>query len=219
MKKKIAVILAGCGVMDGTEIHEATLTLLNIDKEGAEYICLAPDIPQTHVMNHKNGQVTDGKRNVLEESARISRGSIKDIKETDPSDFDAIIIPGGFGAAKNLSSFAFKGKDCTIQKDFREFVLKAHNMGKPIGAICIAPAVISKLFEETRKIRVTIGKDPNTASAITALGHCHIEAQAGDIVVDEDNKIVTTPAYMLAQSIKEVDTGINKLVKKIIEIA
>lgn len=219
MKKKIAVILAGCGVKDGSEIHEATLTLLNIDKQNGEYNCIAPNILQAHVINHQTDEIDNSKRNVIEESARIYRSRVLDLKETGPEEYDAVIIPGGFGAAKNLSSFAFDGKDCSVQKDFKNFVLKAHELGKPIGAICIAPAVISKIFQNRKKIRLTIGRDPQTAAVIQAMGHIHIDSDASDIVIDEENKIITTPAYMLAGSIKEVDAGISKLVKKILEIA
>jgi enhancing lycopene biosynthesis protein 2 len=219
MKKKIAVVLSGCGVKDGSEIHEAVITLLCIDREGAEYRCIAPEILQTDVINHITGQKSMEKRNVLEESARISRGEITDIRSADPSDFDAVIVPGGFGAAKNLSSFAFQGKDCSVQKDFEQLILKFHNAGKPIGAICIAPAVIAKIFENKKSLEITIGKDPGTASAIKAMGHEHIEADASGIAWDRANRIVTTPAYMMAKSISEAETGIAKLVKKIIEIA
>ncbi len=219
MKKKIAVVLAGCGVKDGSEIHEAVLSLLCLDRQDAEYKCIAPDVSQADVINHRTGQKTSEKRSVIEESARISRGDIQDIRDVDPADFDAVIVPGGFGAAKNLSSFAVHGKDCSVQKDFEDFILKAHRLGKPIGAICIAPAVIARIFANRASLILTIGKDPGTASVIRSMGHTHIEKEVDEIAYDEKNRIVTTPAYMLAKSIKEVESGICRLVKKIIEIA
>lgn len=218
MKKKIAVVLSGCGVKDGSEIHEATLSLLWIDKLGAEYECLAPDVPQADVINHLTGEKSSEKRSVIAESARISRGDILNIRDARPDDFDAVIVPGGFGAAKNLSSFAFDGADCKIQKDFESFILEANRLGKPIGAICIAPAVISKVFAGKKKLMLTIGKDPGTASVIVSHGHTHIEKEADDIAFDDTNRIITTPAYMMAKSIKEAEAGISKLIKKIIDI-
>ncbi len=154
--KKIGVLLSGCGVYDGVEIHEAVITLLALDRNGAETICMAPDTEQYHVVNHLNGETSDEKRNVLVESARIARGNIKDVKTVNASDIDGLIMPGGFGAAKNLSNFALKGKNADIHPDVAKIVRDMVDAGKPVGAICIAPAVLSKIVEE-KNPEVTIG--------------------------------------------------------------
>jgi enhancing lycopene biosynthesis protein 2 len=215
---KIAVILSGCGVFDGSEIHEATATLLALDKAGAEVTICAPVIEQMHVVNHQEGNPTDGEtRNVLVESARIARGPVSDIANLNASDFDAVILPGGFGAAKNLCTFAIDGPECTINSDVADFLVAAREEGKVIGAICIAPALVARLFGNG--VKVTIGNDSATASAINATGAVHVEATVEEIVVDENAKIVTTPAYMLAQNITEVFSGIQNLVDKVLEIA
>lgn len=117
MSKKVAMILSGCGVYDGSEIHETVLTLLRLSQQGAQVQCFAPDKPQMHVLNHLNGEEMNEQRNVLVESARITRGEVKDVRELKASDFDALILPGGFGVAKNLSDFAVKGSDCTVDAD------------------------------------------------------------------------------------------------------
>ncbi len=217
MSKKIGVLMSGCGVFDGTEIHEAVLTLLALDRAGAEIVCMAPDMNQLHVINHKSQEVMDEKRNVLVESARIARGDIKDLAEVKIADLDALIIPGGFGAAKNLSDFAVKGPDASVhpevQRILREMILSA----KPIGALCIAPATLTKALSE-KDPEVTIGNDPDTAAAIETMGGRHIACTVDMIHVDQKNKIVTTPAYMLGPTIKDVAVGIEKLVNKVIDM-
>lgn len=216
MQKKVAVILSGCGVYDGSEIHEAVVTLLRLDQRGAKVQCFAPNIPQLHVVDHLSGEVTGETRNVLTESARIARGEVKDVRQLHAAEFDALIIPGGFGAAKNLSDFAVAGAACCVQHDVlraaREFV----EAGKPIGLMCIAPALAAQIFGSA--VTCTIGTDPDTAAAIGQMGAVHEECQVGDIVEDEERKLVSTPAYMLAQSISEAAAGIYKLVDRIIEM-
>jgi len=217
MSKKVGVLLSGCGVFDGTEIHEAVLTLLALDRAGAEITCMAPNEEQFHVINHLTQKETDEKRNVLVESARIARGEIKDLKEVNASDLDALIIPGGFGAAKNLSNFAVKGADASVYPEVKRILEEMVSADKPIGAMCIAPATLVKALSD-KNPEVTIGSDQDTASAIEAMGGQHITCAVDMIHVDEKNRIVTTPAYMLGLGIKEVAVGIEKLVGQILSM-
>ena len=214
---KIAVLLSGCGVMDGSEIHEAVLTLLALDKEGIEYICTAPNKDQSQVINHITNQPQNEKRNILVESARIARGNIKDIKNIKVNEIDALIMPGGFGAACNLSSFAKDGANAQILPEVESFLRELHKFKKPIGAICIAPNVLAKVFGENA-LQITIGTDKNTSDALEQMGAKHINKNADEIVIDTKNLIVTTPAYMLGKGPKEIEAGITKLVKAIIEL-
>ena len=215
---KIGVVLSGCGVYDGSEIHEAVLTLLALDRAGAEAVCAAPDMEQLHVIDHITGETMDEKRNVLVESARIARGNIKDLKSLSASELDGLILPGGFGAAKNLSDFALKGADAAVHPEVKRILNEMADAGKPIGAICIAPASLTKAMAE-RKPEVTIGNDIGTAAAIEKMGGYHRECPVEDIYVDTKNMVVTTPAYMLAPGIKEAAVGIEKLVNKVVEMA
>ena len=212
--KKFAVILSGCGVFDGAEIHEATLTMLAIMKQGAEYKIFAPDIQQYHVINHITGEEMHETRNVLIESARIARGKIKGLKEYNPSDFDALIFPGGFGAAKNLCDFAFKGVDCTINEDVINAVKKTAEQKKPIGALCISPVIMARIFGD---VDVTIGKDPGTAEAVEKMGATHKQTNHGEVVVDEKNNVFTTPCYMLDATILDIAKGASNIVKAMLD--
>lgn len=218
MAKRIGVILSGCGVYDGSEIHEAVITLLAIDRAGAEAICMAPNIPQMHVINHLSGEPAEGEtRNVLVESARIARGNIKDLATVKTSDIDALILPGGFGAAKNLSDFAVKGADCSVNPEVARLVKQMFAAKKPIAAVCIAPAVLSKVLGSDKvPHQLTIGTDAGTAAALTAMGSKHIGCPVHEFVIDRDNKLVSSPAYMLAGSIGEAADGIEKTVKALI---
>ena len=213
--KKFAVVLSGNGVFDGAEIHEATMTLYAIMKNGGEYEIFAPDIPQHHVINHITGEEMKETRNVLIESARIARGNIKALSEFDASNFDAIIFPGGFGVAKNLSSFAFEGADCTVNAEVEESILAMVKEGKPIGALCISPAVMAKVLQGAE---LTIGSDKDTASAIEKMGATHKITTHGEVVVDEAFKLVTTPCYMLDATILNIADGANNVVKTIMEM-
>jgi enhancing lycopene biosynthesis protein 2 len=214
-KKKIAVILSGSGVYDGAEIHESTLTLYAIIKHDAAYSIFAPDIIQHHVINHITGQEMNETRNVLIESARIARGKISPLSRFNAEDFDALILPGGFGAAKNLSDFAFKGADCTVNEEVAMAIRKMASLNKPIGALCIAPVVLAKVLGD---VNITIGNDKATAEAVEKLGATHKNTSHGEITVDEKNKIVTTPCYMLDANIIQIAEGAENVVKKILEL-
>ena len=214
--KHVAVILSGCGVYDGTEIHESVITLLRLDQRGAKVQCFAPDIAQLHVINHLTGEEMPESRNVLVESARIARGEVKDIREAKVEDFDALIVPGGFGAAKNLSSFASEGTACNVQADVLALAEAFAEAGKPIGLMCISPAIAAKIYGPG--VTCTIGNDPDTAAAVEKMGAIHQECEVSEIVEDKARKLVSTPAYMLAQSISEAASGINKMVDRVLEL-
>ncbi|WP_306587584.1 isoprenoid biosynthesis glyoxalase ElbB [Hafnia paralvei] len=215
--KRVGVVLSGCGVFDGAEIHESVLTLLALDRAGAQVHFFAPDKPQMYVINHLTGEESSESRNVLVESARIARGNIQPLSQADAGELDALIVPGGFGAAKNLSSFATQGAECSVDAELQRLVQQMHQAGKPLGFICIAPALLPKLLGV--HTRLTIGNDPDTAEAIDAMGGEHVVCPVDDIVVDLDQKVVTTPAYMLANSIGEAAQGIEKLVARVLELA
>ena len=216
---KVGVVLAGCGVYDGSEIHEATITLLALDKAKAQIICMAPNIAQAHVVNHLNGEVVKGTgRNVLTEATRIARGEIKNIKTVTANDLDALLFPGGFGAAKNLCTFAFEGKDCKVNPEVERLIKEIHAAKKPMGFMCIAPVLAAKILGEFSP-QLTIGNDEGTATAIEAMGGNHVACAVDEISVDESNKIVSTPAYMLGPSISYIAKGIEKLVNKVMEMA
>ena len=215
---KVGVVLSGCGVYDGSEIHEAVITLLALDRAGAEVICMAPDIDQLHVVNHLTGEVAEGEsRNVLVESARIARGNIVDIKGVTAADFDALILPGGFGAAKNLCDFAVNGPDCSVNPDVARLLKETVQAKKPLGAVCIAPALLAKVLGDVAP-SLTIGSDAGTAEAMQKMGASHVDCPVRETVVDRDNKIVTSPAYMLAGRINEAADGIEKTVKTLLSM-
>ena len=213
---KIGIVLSGCGVNDGSEIHEAVITMLELDKAGAEMIVIAPNIDQLHVINHATGEEMDDSRNVLIESARISRGNIEDIAGITSKGLDALIFPGGFGVAKNLSDYAMAGMECSVNPDVLRLSREVHNDGKPIGVICIAPAIMAKIL--AGETELTIGFDEQTASDIDAMGAKHVLCPVDEIVVDKEKKVVSTPAYMEAKSIKEAASGIEKLVAEILKM-
>jgi len=217
MSKKVAVILSGCGFKDGGEIYEATLTLLALDEADAVVQCFAPDMPQMHVINHLTGEEMPESRNVLVEAARLARGNVKPVTEARVADFDALVIPGGFGAAKNLCNFAVKGSDMTVQPDVLAFAKGMHAAGKPVGLVCIAPAMAPKIGGAGTQF--TIGNDAGTAAAINAMGGRHVECAVEDCVVDRERKIVTTPAYMYPARIREARVGIKKLVDAVLGMA
>ena len=214
--KKIAVVLSGSGVYDGAEIHEATLTMLAIAQQGAEYQCFAPDMEQAHVINHLTGEEMPEKRNVLVEAARIARGNIKPLSDYNATDYDAIVFPGGFGAAKNLCTFAFDGPECLVNEDVEKAIRDTVVAEKPVGALCISPALIAKVLGD---VEVTIGDDKGTASAIQTLGATHVNTTHGEIVVDDKYKVITTPCYMLDATIDQIAVGAANIVKKILELA
>lgn len=215
---KVAVVLAGCGVYDGAEINEAVLTLLCLEQQGASYQCFAPDIAQMHVINHLTGEPVAGEtRNVLVEAARIARGNVQDLATVEVADFDALLVPGGFGAAKNLCNFAVAGAEMVVQDDFLRVARAFHQAGKPVGLICIAPVMAAAICGEGA--RCTIGNDTDTAAAIAAMGGEHLACPVSEARVDTERKLVTTPAYMLAGSVAEAYGGISQCVREVLALA
>jgi len=214
---KVGVVLSGCGFLDGSEIHEAVLTLLALDRAGATAICLAPNIEQKSVVDHRSGNPTESVRNVLEESARIARGKVQDIAKAKANDFDALVLPGGYGAAKNLCDFAAAGAKAKVQPGVQRLVREMHAAKKPIGAWCIAPAVIAAVLKES-KPKLTIGDDPGTAKALESMGARHVVCPVSEMRVDEENRIVTTPAYMYDAKVGEVASGIEKAVAELLRL-
>jgi enhancing lycopene biosynthesis protein 2 len=217
---KVGVVLSGCGVYDGAEIQESVITMLALDRAGAEKIMMAPDIDQLHVINHLNGEELDGEgRNVLVESARIARGDIISISEVTESDLDALIFPGGFGVAKNLSDYAMAGANCTVNPEIARLTQEVHKAGKPIGVMCIAPTMLAKILNRANvSVDLTIGSDEKTANDIQSMGSNHIACPVQGIIVDKENRIVSTPAYMEAKNIAEAAEGIEKLVTEILKM-
>ncbi|ODS24785.1 isoprenoid biosynthesis protein ElbB [Candidatus Endobugula sertula] len=207
---KVAVVLSGCGVYDGAEINETVLTLLSLEENGIQYQCFAPDIEQYHVINHLTGEETNGKRNVLQEASRIVRGNCKPLKELNAADFDGLLVPGGFGVAKNLSNVAFEGSAFTVNNEFLTVCLAFKELKKPAGYMCIAPALLGKIYES---IHCTIGNDPNTATIIEKNGGTHHDTAVNEVIIDETNRVVTTSCYMLAENINQARSGIIKLVE------
>ena len=216
MSKKIAIVLSGCGFLDGAEINETVLALLAIEEAGCSYQVYAPDIDQYHVVNHMTGEETSETRNVLVESSRIVRGNISSLDKLKPEDFDALILPGGYGVAKNLSDFAVRGKDLTINAALLAVCSRFHALKKPAGYICIAPVLLTTIYGEG--VTCTIGNDKDIAGIINDSGGIHQAAPVDDIVIDADRKVVSTPAYMLANNLMEARTGIKKLVEAVVDM-
>ncbi len=212
--KKFAVILAGCGSMDGSEIHEAVMTLLAIDKQGASYKIFAPDINQYHVMNHYTKKQMSETRNILVEAARIARGDIRPLSAFNAADFDALVLPGGFGVAKNLCTYAFDGANMKVNPEVEAAIRSVKAQDKPIGALCIAPVILAKIFGN---VTLTIGKDESTEKNIIALGAKNVRTGHGDVVVDEKNKLYTTPCYMLDARISHIAEGAENLIKEMLK--
>jgi enhancing lycopene biosynthesis protein 2 len=219
--KKIGVLLSGCGVQDGSEIHEAVLTLLALDRLGVEAVCLAPNVEQRRVIDHLTGKPREGeRRNVLHEAARIARGKIRDAATVHARELHGLILPGGFGAATNLCDFATAGADAQVHPEVVRIVREVQAQKKPLGFICIAPAVAAAIFRGTAvSPRLTIGDDADTAAAIEKMGATHVRRSVSEIEVDEANRIVSTPAYMLAGRISEAAAGIDRLVEKVVALA
>lgn len=215
MKKKVAFVLSGCGVKDGTEIHEAVAALIALDRAGYEIIFTAPDIEQTSAVDHSTEKPERESRNALVESARIARGDIKPLASLAPDEYDAVVFPGGFGAALTLCSFAIDGAECSVNPEVRKLIDEALENGKPIGAMCIAPVILARVIPGAR---LTIGSHPETAAAINAMGAEHVTCAVDDVVVDRERKIVTTPAYMLASGPAEVFEGAVSMVDKLGEL-
>ena len=217
---KVGVVLSGCGHQDGSEIHEAVFTLHALEKAGAEAIIMAPDMDQFHVINHLNGNedLTES-RNILVESARIARGKVVDVASVSGHQLDALIFPGGTGMAKNIFDYSMAGINCTVISDVQRLVVEILEADKPLGAICIAPVMVAKVLEFLgRTGTVTGGFNDEINNDIKAMGINTIEVGAEEIVVDKENKIVTTPAYVEAKSMNESFTGIEKLVNKVLDM-
>ena len=217
--KRVGVVLSGCGYLDGAEIHEATCTLLSLDRRGAKLVAMAPDVEQMHVVDHMKGAPAQGQgRRVLEEAARIVRGQILELSQVSARDLDALIFPGGFGVAKNLCSFAVDGRNMRVLPAVERLAREIRSAGKPSGYVCIAPVIAARLFG-SEGVTVTIGDDRETAAAIESWGARHVDRKVEEIVVDERLKIVSTPAYMLGPWIAPVAAGIDKLVSAVLEMA
>jgi len=220
MKKKIAGVLAGCGYLDGAEIQEAVLTLLALEKRSAAVEWFAPVQAQAHVVNHVSGQpAASESRNVLVESARIVRGAIHPLSDLDMADFDGLVLPGGFGAAKNLCNFAFAGAQMAVLPELAAQILKAREARRPMGFLCIAPVIAARVLGGAgKRPRVTIGRDAATTAIIHGWGGVHQDCAADEICLDADNLIVSTPAWNAARSIVQVAAGIDKLGERLVRM-
>lgn len=214
MGAKFGVVLSGCGVFDGAEIHESVLTLLAIQRQGGEYQCFAPNVEQHHVLNHISGEEVEEKRNVLVESARIARGDIKDLKDFQKDDYDALIFPGGFGVAKNLCDFAFEAEGCEVNPEVERAIKVMVESNKPVGALCISPVILANVLGN---VEVTIGSDEETAGSIEAMGAAHKKATHGEVVKDSQRKVFSTPCYMLEANISQIADGADNIVKAMME--
>lgn len=213
---KVGVILAGCGHRDGAEIREAVFTLLALEKAGLDYECFAPDIDQRDVVDHLTGEPVKGEhRNVLREAARIARGQVRATDAAKASDLDGLVIPGGYGAAKNLCDFAVAGPDCTVEPSVATLIRETHAQGKPIGFVCIAPTLAARLIPGAR---LTIGKDAATAEAIEKMGAQHVECFSDSFVADDDQRVLSTPAYMCNASLPQIASGIEGMVRRLGEM-
>jgi enhancing lycopene biosynthesis protein 2 len=214
-KPRFALILSGCGVHDGSEIHETVLTLLAVSKHGGTYQCFAPDKPQHRVVNHLTGEEMPETRNALVEAARIARGAIRDLRTFDAAEHDAVILPGGLGAATTLSDFAAAGAGCSVDEQVARAVRTAHAAGKPIGALCVAPVILARVLGCGA---MTIGHDADVAGAIEAMGARHRGADHGDVVVDVQHRLVTSPCYMLEARIEQIAEDVESAVLALTEM-
>lgn len=215
---KVAVVLSGCGVFDGSEVHEAVSILIHLSRLGAEYTCFAPDIDQQQVINHLTGKPAPGEtRNVLVEAARIARGSIRPLRDLKSTDFDAVVFPGGFGAAKNLCNFATAGAECAVNPDVERVVKAFHEAHKPVGMCCIAPVIAARVLGTAAGgpgAKVTIGDDAGAAAAIEAMGSRNVVKPVTEALVDTSNQLVTAPAYMYDAPVHAVFQGIGEMVER-----
>ncbi len=224
---RIGVLLSGCGVYDGSEIHESVLILLALDKLGAEAVCMAPDVAQHEVVNHLTGEVMPEQRNVLVESARIARGNIHSLDQIEAKDLDGLVLPGGFGAAKNLTQWAVSGPEGAILPAVRALIQAMAQLGKPIAAVCIAPTVVAKALQGTgRRPKLTVGTTdapspydiPAISAALDLAGAEVVMTAPTDVLEDDMNNIITSPCYMMESSISQVADGIEKTISKLLEM-
>jgi len=218
-QKRVGVVLSGCGFLDGAEIQEAVCTLLSLDRRGAKLVAMAPDVEQMHVVDHVKGAPASGQaRRVLEEAARIVRGTITELSQVSANDLDALIFPGGYGVAKNLCSFAVDGRNMRVVPAVERLARDIRAAGKPAGYVCIAPVIAARLFGSEHP-KLTIGNDRETAAAMESWGARHVDCKVDEIAIDERLKLVSTPAYMLGPWIAPVAAGIDKLVAAVLEMA
>ena len=219
MAKRVGVLLSGCGFLDGAEIHEATLTLLALDRRGAAAIAIAPDLAQADVVDHQaHAPSRDGSRNALVEAARISRGHVRELSAVSAKELDALILPGGYGAAKTLSSFATDGPRMRVLGPLEALIRALFQAQKPMGFLCIAPVIAAKVLGESHP-RLTIGDDAETAAAIEAMVGRHVRCKVDEVIVDPDLHLVSSPAYMLGPSIAPVAAGIDRLVAAVLDLS
>jgi enhancing lycopene biosynthesis protein 2 len=217
---KVGVVLSGCGVYDGSEVQEAVLALLALDRLGATAVCMAPNIEQESVVNHRTGKLEEATRNVLDEGARIARGKIQDVAKVKAADLDALILPGGFGATKNLCNFATAGSRAKVEPNVARLLREMHKARKPIAALCIAPTVVAAALRDDRAHpKLTVGSDEKTAKALEEMGAKHIVCPVEEFRVDEEQRIVSSPAYMYDSRISEVAVGIERAVKELVRLA
>ncbi|MFI3267241.1 MAG: isoprenoid biosynthesis glyoxalase ElbB [Rikenellaceae bacterium] len=211
--KKVAVILAGCGAKDGSEIHESTLALYALAKNGFEYSIFAPNRQQYDVVNGITDELDKNPRNLMIEAARIARGNISSVSELNPECFDALVVPGGFGMAKNIFTLAYEGLDFTVDGEVEAIVKAFHSSGKPIGAMCISPVMIAKVLGASN-VKVTLGADSELSEGLAAkTGAIVVSCDRDDVIVDVENKVVTTPAYMYGDStIASIGKGAEKMI-------
>lgn len=214
--KKIAVILAGCGNRDGSETHETLSVLLAIDKRNIEYQCFAPE-GDFEVFNHIEGKASGEKRHLITEASRLCRGNIKPLSTYKAVDYDALILPGGMGAAQNLSNYAFVGAEMSVNKEVETAIKDAFSANKPIGALCIAPMIVAKVLGD-KNPTITLGQECQAAKDAVTLGCKHQVCSAEEVAIDRENKIVTTPAYMVATHISQIFEGSDNLVQAICEL-
>lgn len=218
--KRIGVLLSGCGVKDGSEIHEAVLTLLYLDQRGVERTCIAPQMAQARVVDHLTGQPMPGERDVLVESSRLARGEVMPLARVRPEELSGLILPGGLGAALNLCDYALQGRAMRVRPDVAELLLALHAQGKPIGAICIAPVLVAKVFGDRGiAIEVTVGDSTGVAADIAAFGAVHVMRRVDEIHVDRAHRIVSTPAYMLGGNVAQIAPGIERVVDSVVKLA
>ena len=210
----IGVLLSGCGVYDGSEIHEATLTLYFLNRAGANVVCLAPD-GAFSVISHVTKSPTGERRDIRTEAARLARGPVADAATIDPASLDGLILPGGIGAVANLCDYVIKGAKATVHPAVAGLIRAVHAAGKPIGAICIAPMVLALVLGAEHPA-LTIGSDAKTAGILEETGARHVVCRVGDICLDAKLNLVSTPAYMLGPGIADIALGIEKLVDTVL---
>ncbi len=227
MSFKIGVLLSGNGVYDGSEIHESVLTLLAIDENRGQALCFAPNINQHHVVNHLSGNEMNEQRNVLIEAARIARGAITDLAEVTSASLDALVVPGGFGAAKNLTKWAFSGPEGEINQQVKRIITEMVQSKKPIVGLCMGPTVIAKALEDTGlKQHLTVGTTKETSpyeiDAISAgmekIGAVVEMKTIKEISIDVENRIISAPCYMMEGSITDVRDNIKQAIDELFEM-